>query len=253
MTFARPSHRSSYLVALALTAATGCQIDMKLGELDDPSSSSDGTGSATSTTTDPGHSSVNEDTSAGSATSMGPLTSGDTETTAAPDETTEHALVLAQRRRPEIGAVTFVQRCDWSLRLNVHFHTLALDGVYVREQSGALSFHRVPDPTHEEVVQVATWVHERPSPGLRSRRSASRAATDSRVPCEPRARRLEPSKAEQGMRPRREPTEALEPGSRRGCLGPTGGKRFEELRRPPGPRRPAAPRGEGSSDARLSP
>lgn len=91
MTFARPSHRSSSLFALALTAATGCQIDMKLGELDDPSSSSDGTGSATSTTEDPGHSGVNEDTSAGSATSMGPLTSGDTETTAAPDETTDTA------------------------------------------------------------------------------------------------------------------------------------------------------------------
>jgi hypothetical protein len=61
----------------------------------------------------------------------------------------------------EIGAVTFVQRCDSSLRLNVHFHTLALDGVYVRDESGALQFHRLPDPTHEEVVQVATWVHER--------------------------------------------------------------------------------------------
>lgn len=61
----------------------------------------------------------------------------------------------------KIGAVTFVQRCDASLQLNVHFHTLALDGMYVRDESGARLFHRLPDPTHEEVVQVATWVHVR--------------------------------------------------------------------------------------------
>ncbi len=73
----------------------------------------------------------------------------------------KRALGLRSVDGAESGAVTFVQRCDSSLRLNVHFHTLALDGVYVREQSGALSFHRLPDPTHEEVVQVATWVHER--------------------------------------------------------------------------------------------
>ena len=73
----------------------------------------------------------------------------------------KRALGLRSVGAAEIGAVTFVQRCDSSLRLNVHFHTLALDGVYVRDESGALRFHRLPDPTHEEVVQVATWVHER--------------------------------------------------------------------------------------------
>jgi hypothetical protein len=31
------------------------------------------------------------------------------------------------------GAVTFIQRLDSGLRLNVHFHTLFLEGVYVRE------------------------------------------------------------------------------------------------------------------------
>ena len=35
------------------------------------------------------------------------------------------------------GAVTFVQRADGALRLNVHFHTLALDGVYVRDEQVA--------------------------------------------------------------------------------------------------------------------
>ena len=34
------------------------------------------------------------------------------------------------------GAVTVIQRGDSSLRLNVHFHCLVLDGVYVREADG---------------------------------------------------------------------------------------------------------------------
>ena len=32
-----------------------------------------------------------------------------------------------------IGEVTVIRRSDRALRLNVHLHTLALDGVYVRE------------------------------------------------------------------------------------------------------------------------
>jgi hypothetical protein len=44
------------------------------------------------------------------------------------------------------GAVTFIQRADSSLRLNVHFHCLVLDGVYVRDDEGALRFHELGDP-----------------------------------------------------------------------------------------------------------
>jgi hypothetical protein len=58
-----------------------------------------------------------------------------------------------------VGAVTFVQRSDSALRLNVHFHVLALDGVYVRAPSGALEFHALGAPTFEEVQQVAEWTH----------------------------------------------------------------------------------------------
>jgi Transposase zinc-binding domain/Putative transposase len=73
----------------------------------------------------------------------------------------KRALRLRSLGDLQIGALTFVHRCDSSLRLNVHFHTLALDGVYVRDESGALQFHRLADPTHEDVVQVATWTHQR--------------------------------------------------------------------------------------------
>ncbi len=60
-----------------------------------------------------------------------------------------------------VGAVTFIQRADSSLRLNVHFHCLVLDGVYVRDDAGALRFHDLGAPTHEELTDVASWTHER--------------------------------------------------------------------------------------------
>jgi hypothetical protein len=60
-----------------------------------------------------------------------------------------------------VGAITFVQRSDASLRLNPHFHTLALDGVYVRDEDGKLRFHELGAPTGEEVLEVARSTHER--------------------------------------------------------------------------------------------
>lgn len=54
------------------------------------------------------------------------------------------------------GAVSVIQRADSSLRLNVHFHVLALDGVYVREDSAArLVFHALPEPSTDEVADIA--------------------------------------------------------------------------------------------------
>ncbi len=41
------------------------------------------------------------------------------------------------------------------LRLNVHAHTLALDGVYVRAEDGALGFRALPAPTAAEVAELA--------------------------------------------------------------------------------------------------
>ncbi|MCP5041160.1 MAG: hypothetical protein GY944_09015 [bacterium] len=58
-----------------------------------------------------------------------------------------------------IGAITFVQRADSALRLNVHFHTLALDGVYVRDEERRLQFCMLSEPRAEDVAQVAAWTH----------------------------------------------------------------------------------------------
>jgi len=59
------------------------------------------------------------------------------------------------------GAITVVQRFDSALRLNVHFHTLALDGVYVRAETGALAFHPLATPTTAVVADVARRTAER--------------------------------------------------------------------------------------------
>lgn len=55
------------------------------------------------------------------------------------------------------GLVTIVQRGD-SLRLTPHFHTLALDGVYVKDEAGELHFRALGDPTPEDIAQVAAWI-----------------------------------------------------------------------------------------------
>jgi len=63
------------------------------------------------------------------------------------------------------GAVASVQRVDSGLRLNVHYHLLALDGVYVRQDpsnsQSPLVFRRLPTPTRAEVAEVARRTAQR--------------------------------------------------------------------------------------------
>ena len=60
-----------------------------------------------------------------------------------------------------VGAITFVQRCDGALRIDPHFHTLAADGTWVRDEQGDLRFRALDDPSPEEVAQLAGWTHAR--------------------------------------------------------------------------------------------
>ena len=59
------------------------------------------------------------------------------------------------------GAVTFVQRFGDGLNLNVHFHTLALDGVYAEDDAGFLRFYNVGSPSDAEVMRVARHISRR--------------------------------------------------------------------------------------------
>jgi hypothetical protein len=58
----------------------------------------------------------------------------------------------------ETGAMTVVQRFGSSLALNVHFHTLAVDGVWARQADGSLLFHPLPAPNDEDVARIARAV-----------------------------------------------------------------------------------------------
>lgn len=59
------------------------------------------------------------------------------------------------------GAVTHVQRFGSSVNLNVHFHSMLLDGVFTRDEKGRLRFHPAPPPTREELDEVVRRVHRR--------------------------------------------------------------------------------------------
>jgi len=73
-------------------------------------------------------------------------------------------------RNAKGGAVTFVQRFGDALNLNVHFHALALDGVYSETEDGALLFHPAGPPSDDEVGRVVARVARRVK-GLLARRA----------------------------------------------------------------------------------
>jgi len=66
--------------------------------------------------------------------------------------------IPASNRRARCGAVTFIQRFSDALNLDPHFHTLALDGIYVEGDRGRLVFRHVPPPGDAEVARVADRV-----------------------------------------------------------------------------------------------
>jgi hypothetical protein len=65
---------------------------------------------------------------------------------------------LGFRGQLRTGAMTVVQRFGSSLALNVHFHTLAVDGVWTTQADGSLDFHPLPAPTDRDVARIARAV-----------------------------------------------------------------------------------------------
>jgi hypothetical protein len=57
----------------------------------------------------------------------------------------------------ECGGITVIQRASSDLRLNLHFHTLFLDGVYLRiaaDENASPVFHAAPPPTQDDLQVV---------------------------------------------------------------------------------------------------
>lgn len=65
------------------------------------------------------------------------------------------------RARYECGSVTFVQRFGDALNLNLHFHSIVLDGVYHHERGGVARFRRLPPPTNADVERTTRRIVRR--------------------------------------------------------------------------------------------
>jgi hypothetical protein len=59
------------------------------------------------------------------------------------------------------GAVTAIQRFGSALNTNVHFHTVAVQGVFIEQPDGTLRFVPTPAPTDLEVARLLAAVRRR--------------------------------------------------------------------------------------------
>ena len=66
-----------------------------------------------------------------------------------------------KRKGAHTGAVTLIQRFGSALNLNIHFHMLFLDGVYVGDGSGNFAFHYNKAPTVEQLTELLHTISQR--------------------------------------------------------------------------------------------
>jgi len=62
----------------------------------------------------------------------------------------------------ETGSITILQRFGSALNLNLHFHSLVLDGVYARDpKTGILRFYPAETPSQDDIEKLVATVAER--------------------------------------------------------------------------------------------
>jgi hypothetical protein len=64
-------------------------------------------------------------------------------------------------KQSKTGAVTLIQRFGSALNLNIHFHMLFLDGVYVDGANGSTRFRWVRAPSGAELTKLAHRIAHR--------------------------------------------------------------------------------------------
>jgi hypothetical protein len=62
--------------------------------------------------------------------------------------------------RGQSGTVTVIQRFSQTLRVHLHYHLVAIDGVYQQSERG-VHLHALPAPTTEDIARVAERVRKR--------------------------------------------------------------------------------------------
>jgi hypothetical protein len=64
-------------------------------------------------------------------------------------------------RKPQCGAVSFIQRFDSALRLNLHIHMLAFDGVYATDDNDRPQFQVLLAPDDDEIARLTASLAQR--------------------------------------------------------------------------------------------
>jgi hypothetical protein len=93
---------------------------------------------------------------------------------------------LASVADAHAGSVTWIQRFSSSLALNVHFHALVLDGVYLADSASSKPvFRALAAPTQADMLEVVARVHRRVIGLLHKRGLLEDGAPDDLVEAEP--------------------------------------------------------------------
>ena len=64
-------------------------------------------------------------------------------------------------RKPQCGAVSFIQRFDSALRLNLHIHMLAFDGIYAADENNHPQFQALFAPDNDEIARLTATLAQR--------------------------------------------------------------------------------------------
>ncbi len=88
------------------------------------------------------------------------------------------------------GAVTLIQRFGGAVNLNIHFHMLFLDGVYIRGSGeSATRFAWVKAPTSDELTQLTHTIARRTARYLERQGLLEREVENTYLTCDGVARR----------------------------------------------------------------
>jgi len=81
----------------------------------------------------------------------------------------QRAREFGAERKAQTGAVSFVQRFDSALRLNLHIHSILIDGVYAADDDDRPQFQVLPAPDDAEIVRLTETLAARIRAFLRQR------------------------------------------------------------------------------------